>query len=104
VDGSAELKLLVNGEPEQVDEARASEILKDEDLEIKVELGLGEESATYWTCDLSHEYISINAGSFCRLLLELLLTDSAFAIRQTTARRVTPSDSVMEEEAIGRGK
>ncbi|SCZ87573.1 BZ3500_MvSof-1268-A1-R1_Chr2-2g05039 [Microbotryum saponariae] len=62
VDGSAELKLLVNGEPEQVDEARASEILKSEDLAIQVDLGLGDESATYWTCDFSHEYISINAG------------------------------------------
>lgn len=60
-DGSAELKLLINGEPEQVDETRASEILKMEDLAIKVDLGLGEESATYWTCDLSHEYVSINA-------------------------------------------
>ena len=61
-DGSAELRLLVNGEPEQVDEDRASEILKVEDLAIKVDLGLGQESATYWTCDLSHEYVSINAG------------------------------------------
>lgn len=61
-DGSAELKLLVKGEPEVVDEERASEILKDEDLEIRIELGLGEQSATYWTCDLSHEYIAINAG------------------------------------------
>ncbi|KAK4047358.1 glutamate N-acetyltransferase [Microbotryomycetes sp. JL221] len=60
-DGSLELKLLVNGEPEQVDEARASEILKAEDLAIRVDLGLGQESATYWTCDLSHEYVSINA-------------------------------------------
>ncbi|KAK4049559.1 glutamate N-acetyltransferase [Microbotryomycetes sp. JL201] len=60
-DGSAELKLLVNGEPEQVDEQRASEILKHEDLAIQVDLGLGSESATYWTCDFSHEYISINA-------------------------------------------
>ncbi|GAA6010814.1 hypothetical protein JCM10207_005856 [Rhodosporidiobolus poonsookiae] len=60
-DGSAELKLLVNGEPENVDEDRASEILKEEDLEIRIDLGLGEETATYWTCDLSHEYISINA-------------------------------------------
>jgi len=59
-DGSAELKLLVKGEPEQVDEARAAEILKAEDLAIKVELGLGEESASYYTCDLSHEYISIS--------------------------------------------
>ncbi|GAA6036818.1 hypothetical protein JCM8097_003493 [Rhodosporidiobolus ruineniae] len=60
-DGSAELKLLVNGEPENVDEERAAQILREEDLEIRVELGMGEEKATYWTCDLSHEYISINA-------------------------------------------
>lgn len=61
-DGTEELKLLINGEPEMVDEVRANEILSVEDLEIRIELGLGEESATYWTCDLSHEYISINAG------------------------------------------
>ncbi|GAA6061131.1 hypothetical protein JCM10212_001731 [Sporobolomyces blumeae] len=60
-DGSAELALLVNGEPEDVDEKRASAILKHEDLEIRVQLGLGDEKATYWTCDFSHEYISINA-------------------------------------------
>ncbi|KAM0273242.1 hypothetical protein ACHAQH_008378 [Verticillium albo-atrum] len=59
-DGSAELKLLVNGEPEMVDEARASEILELEDLEILVKLGTGDKQATYWTCDYSHEYITIN--------------------------------------------
>ncbi|KUJ11693.1 Arginine biosynthesis bifunctional protein ArgJ 1 beta chain [Mollisia scopiformis] len=59
-DGSPELKLLVNGEPESVDEARASEILEHEDLEIHVSLGNGKEQATYWTCDYSHEYITIN--------------------------------------------
>jgi glutamate N-acetyltransferase / amino-acid N-acetyltransferase len=36
--------LLVNGEPEIVDEVRAKEILSAEDLEIRVELGLGSES------------------------------------------------------------
>ncbi|KAK4459784.1 DNA replication factor C-like protein [Cladorrhinum samala] len=56
-DGTAELKLLVNGEPEQVDEARAAEILELEDLEILVRLGTGDKQATYWTCDYSHEYI-----------------------------------------------
>ena len=61
MDGSAPLKLLHLGEPEQVDEVRASEILKMEDLEIRVELNLGKEATSYWTCDLSHEYISINA-------------------------------------------
>ncbi|KAF9214414.1 hypothetical protein BGZ59_003731 [Podila verticillata] len=60
-DNSEPLKLLVNGEPELVDESRASEILKMEDLEIRVELNLGKEATSYWTCDLSHEYISINA-------------------------------------------
>ncbi|KAK9481409.1 arginine biosynthesis protein ArgJ [Lipomyces japonicus] len=60
-DGTAELKLLVNGEPEQVDEARASEILALEDLVIKVSLGTGRgQSARFWTCDLSHEYVTIN--------------------------------------------
>ncbi|KKF95488.1 Arginine biosynthesis bifunctional protein ArgJ beta chain [Ceratocystis platani] len=59
-DGSAELKLLVNGEPESIDEKRAAEILEAEDLEIRVRLGVGAAEATYWTCDYSHEYITIN--------------------------------------------
>lgn len=56
-DGSAELKLLVDGEPEAVDEARASEILQAEDLHILVRLGTGDREAKYWTCDYSHEYM-----------------------------------------------
>ncbi|KAI5461409.1 hypothetical protein BGZ63DRAFT_235209 [Mariannaea sp. PMI_226] len=59
-DGSPELKLLVNGEPEQVNEERASEILAMEDLEILVRLGTGEKSAVHWTCDFSHDYVTIN--------------------------------------------
>ncbi|KAH9967450.1 arginine biosynthesis ArgJ [Russula dissimulans] len=60
IDGSPVLPLLVNGEPEQVDEVRAKEILSFEDLEVRIDLGLGTESATYWTCDLSYEYVRIN--------------------------------------------
>jgi glutamate N-acetyltransferase/amino-acid N-acetyltransferase len=60
-DGSSELRLLVNGEPENVDEERASEILNLEDLEIRVSLGTGGgKAAKFWTCDLSHEYVTIN--------------------------------------------
>ena len=68
-DGSEELKLLVRGEPEQVDEARAKQILEMEDLEILVRLedyGEGKASertvheAVFWTCDFSHEYVTIN--------------------------------------------
>ena len=69
-DGSEELKLLVRGEPQQVDEERAKEILEMEDLEISVnlcdrDLLPGEEQiiaaeAVVWTCDFSHEYVTIN--------------------------------------------
>ncbi|CAI5760157.1 unnamed protein product [Candida verbasci] len=55
------LDLLINGEPELVDESKASEILQDEDLIIEVDLGTGgEQEADFWTCDLSHEYVTIN--------------------------------------------
>ncbi|KAF2128543.1 bifunctional ornithine acetyltransferase/N-acetylglutamate synthase protein-like protein [Dothidotthia symphoricarpi CBS 119687] len=62
-DGSEELKLLVRGEPEQVDEERAAKILEAEDLEIKVRLSETKgytEEAVFWTCDFSHEYVTIN--------------------------------------------
>jgi glutamate N-acetyltransferase/amino-acid N-acetyltransferase len=62
-DGSPELKLLVRGEPEQVDESRAAKILESEDLEIVVRLSEGrgwDKEAVFWTCDFSHEYVTIN--------------------------------------------
>ncbi|KAL4252143.1 Arginine biosynthesis bifunctional protein ArgJ, mitochondrial [Abortiporus biennis] len=59
-DGSSPLPLLVNGEPEVVDEDRALEIVSKGDLGINVQLGLGNESAKYWTCDFSYEYVRIN--------------------------------------------
>ena len=63
-DGSDILELLVRGEPQQVDEERAAEILAAEDLTIVVDLGGGENGgsreAEYWTCDFSHEYVTIN--------------------------------------------
>ncbi|KAJ1662848.1 glutamate N-acetyltransferase [Coemansia sp. RSA 1646] len=61
-DGTAPLTLVSKGEPLlPVDEARASEILDQEDVAVRVELGLGSESARIYTCDLSHDYVSINA-------------------------------------------
>lgn len=56
-----ELKLVVNGVPQlNIDEERASEILALPDLEVSVDLGTGTEEAQFWTCDLSHEYVTIN--------------------------------------------
>ena len=35
--------------------------MKGQDLRVTVDLGVGEGSATVWTCDLTHQYITINA-------------------------------------------
>lgn len=52
------LVVLANGEPVGVDEARASEILGEDEFEIRVDLGGqgvgGKEQAHYWTCDFSY--------------------------------------------------
>jgi hypothetical protein len=50
--GSSALAILVNGDPEVVDERRAKKIFKEEEFEVRVELGLGKESARY--CDFSY--------------------------------------------------
>lgn len=42
-------------------EADAAEHMKQQDLLIRVDLGLGTGASTVWTCDLTHGYIDINA-------------------------------------------
>jgi glutamate N-acetyltransferase/amino-acid N-acetyltransferase len=46
---------------EDYDEAPVAAHLKGEDIDIAVDLGLGDGHATVWTCDLTHGYIAINA-------------------------------------------
>ena len=43
------------------DETPVAEHLKQQDIDLAVDLGIGEGHATVWTCDLTHGYISINA-------------------------------------------
>ena len=43
------------------DEAAASAYMKNAQLRIGVDLGLGQGARTVWTCDLTHGYIDINA-------------------------------------------
>ena len=43
------------------DEAPVAAHLKGREIDIGVDLGLGDGRATVWTCDLTHGYISINA-------------------------------------------
>lgn len=42
-------------------EADAAAHMKQQELLIRVDLGIGEGAATVWTCDLTHGYIDINA-------------------------------------------
>ncbi|OWJ81249.1 bifunctional ornithine acetyltransferase/N-acetylglutamate synthase, partial [Haematobacter massiliensis] len=42
-------------------EDAASAYMKNQELTISVDLGLGRGKATVWTCDLTHGYIDINA-------------------------------------------
>ena len=46
---------------EGYDEAPVAAHLKGQHIEIGVDIGLGDGTATVWTCDLTHGYISINA-------------------------------------------
>jgi glutamate N-acetyltransferase/amino-acid N-acetyltransferase len=42
------------------DEAPVAEHMKGQNIDIEVDVGVGSGKATVWTCDLTHEYISIN--------------------------------------------
>jgi glutamate N-acetyltransferase/amino-acid N-acetyltransferase len=43
-------------------EARATDHLRGQNIQIFVDVGVGRGSSTVWTCDLTHGYIDINAG------------------------------------------
>lgn len=45
----------------QYDEAQAAAYMKNAELSLRVDLGLGAFGSTVWTCDLTHGYIDINA-------------------------------------------
>ncbi|HEU4622373.1 MAG TPA: bifunctional glutamate N-acetyltransferase/amino-acid acetyltransferase ArgJ [Burkholderiaceae bacterium] len=42
-------------------EADGQRVMKQAEITVRVSLGRGAASATVWTCDLSHDYVSINA-------------------------------------------
>jgi glutamate N-acetyltransferase/amino-acid N-acetyltransferase len=42
-------------------EADGQRVMKQAEITVRVTLARGEASATVWTCDLSHDYVSINA-------------------------------------------
>ena len=36
-------------------------VMDRDEITVRVDLGRGAESETLWTCDLSHDYVTINA-------------------------------------------
>ncbi|MBI3926683.1 MAG: bifunctional glutamate N-acetyltransferase/amino-acid acetyltransferase ArgJ [Armatimonadetes bacterium] len=57
----AGLEVLRQGVPQPVDETLAVELLSRPDVEVVLEVGTGPGEATVWSCDLTPEYIRINA-------------------------------------------
>ena len=43
------------------DEKTVAAYMKGREIVIRVDVGVGSGKATVWTCDLTHDYISINA-------------------------------------------
>jgi glutamate N-acetyltransferase / amino-acid N-acetyltransferase len=53
--------LFKDGRPHDEAAPDAAEYLKGKDISVSVDLGAGQASSTVWTCDLSAEYVRINA-------------------------------------------
>ncbi|MGO1626302.1 MAG: bifunctional ornithine acetyltransferase/N-acetylglutamate synthase, partial [Halomonadaceae bacterium] len=57
-----EVRLVENGgRAPGYTEAAGSAVMAREEITIRIDLGRGDDGATVWTSDLSHEYVSINA-------------------------------------------
>ena len=54
-------QLVKNGMDAGFDEDKATELFSKDTVTITVDLNAGDATVTMWTCDYSHDYISINA-------------------------------------------
>lgn len=55
------LLIFKNGMPTNYQESQASVVMAEGSIYITLDCGMGDGQATIWTCDISHEYVSINA-------------------------------------------
>lgn len=61
-DGEREpIQLVEAGAPLRYPEEAAAQAFSKPEVDLRLDLGLGESEATVWTCDLSHEYVTINS-------------------------------------------
>jgi glutamate N-acetyltransferase/amino-acid N-acetyltransferase len=57
-----DLLVLQHGTPCPFSDEEGKKALAPVDINIEINLGLGFSSVTYWTCDLSHDYVQINSA------------------------------------------
>lgn len=60
-DGDKEICIARNGMLTDYDEAEATQILSAPEVKVTVDMKMSEEAATAWGCDLTYEYVKINA-------------------------------------------
>jgi glutamate N-acetyltransferase/amino-acid N-acetyltransferase len=58
--GREAIQLVADGQPLDYDEPVAIALMQGDEWGLRLDLGLGGASAIVWTCDLSHEYVTIN--------------------------------------------
>lgn len=56
-----DVQVMANGMPADYQEAEAAARMKRKEFQIRLEVGDGPGTATFWTSDLSHKYVEINA-------------------------------------------
>lgn len=59
-DEEKKIQLVQGGTPTNYNEEKASEILSQKEVTIKVDVNAGYEKATAWGCDLTYDYVKIN--------------------------------------------
>lgn len=54
------ITIFANGTGATYDEKALAHVMKEKDIVIDIELNMGQEDVTVWSCDLSYEYVKIN--------------------------------------------
>jgi len=54
------VRVFANGAPAAYSEEALASAMREKEIAVRLDLGIGNASATVWTCDLSHDYVTIN--------------------------------------------
>ncbi len=54
------VRVFANGAPAAYSEEALASAMHEKEIAVRLDLGTGNASATVWTCDLSHDYVTIN--------------------------------------------